>query len=422
MIGDARRRKVISAVNEEASAEIRYGTMVKVGTGVNGALNLTALLAAQVIADTVFTAANATEIFTAVAHGFVTGDGPVQVSNAGGALPAGLTAATDYWIIRVTANTFKLATSLANALAGTNLLITTDGTGVQTISAVTGNAKWFSLAVRNAAALFIAQTHVVSGLSADLVDVMNEESTWYCLQLLYPSSSYVLQAASFAEANGKTLAVSISDNKSIKTVLAGATDVGAALFNLGYKRTMWMYHPDPSQFLDAAWMGRFLQGEPGQINPKWKMLTGVTAVALTTQDKINLASRRGNSYKTSRRRNFTYEGMVPSLVNKFFDTTRNLDWVADNVVDDQIDMFGAAENVPFTREGVQTVEGTLRGTMGKSVRQGVAAALPAPTVTPPIFANITTGDKSDKLLQTMKFGFTLAGGINKVRINGTLTF
>lgn len=87
-----------------------------------------------VFADAVFTAANATEIFTSAAHGLQTGDGPFQVSNAGGALPAGLAAATDYWVIRIDANTFYLATSRALALAGTHLLITSDGTGVQTMS------------------------------------------------------------------------------------------------------------------------------------------------------------------------------------------------------------------------------------------------------------------------------------------------
>lgn len=96
-----------------------------------------AKLESGTIADTVFTAANATEIFTAASHGLQTGDGPIQVSNAGGGLPAGLVAATDYWIIRIDANTFYLATSFANALAGTHLSITTDGTGTQTLADTT---------------------------------------------------------------------------------------------------------------------------------------------------------------------------------------------------------------------------------------------------------------------------------------------
>ncbi len=87
-----------------------------------------------VVADDTFTADNTTEIFTAVAHGLKTGDGPIRVSNSGGALPSGLAAATDYYVIKIDADTFKLATSLANAYSGTNLSITTDGTGTQTLS------------------------------------------------------------------------------------------------------------------------------------------------------------------------------------------------------------------------------------------------------------------------------------------------
>lgn len=110
-----------------------------------------------------FTAANATEIFTKSAHGFLTGL-KVQVSNSGGALPTGLSGATDYFVIYVSANTFKLATSLANAQAGANLLITTDGTGTQTVTptalagasiklqgtledTVTASSAWFDLPI-----------------------------------------------------------------------------------------------------------------------------------------------------------------------------------------------------------------------------------------------------------------------------------
>lgn len=94
-----------------------------------------------------FTADNATETFTKTAHGLETGDGPIRVSNSGGALPSGLSAGTDYWVIKTGANTFKLATSFANAIAGSNLLISTDGTGTQTLSAVGGTTRATDAAV-----------------------------------------------------------------------------------------------------------------------------------------------------------------------------------------------------------------------------------------------------------------------------------
>lgn len=79
-----------------------------------------------------FTAVAATDICTKTAHGMKTGL-KVQVSTSS-ALPGGLSAATDYFVIVLTADTFKLATSLNNANAGTAIDLTTAGTGTQTIT------------------------------------------------------------------------------------------------------------------------------------------------------------------------------------------------------------------------------------------------------------------------------------------------
>jgi hypothetical protein len=49
-------------------------------------------------------------------------------------LPAPLATATDYYVIKITDTTFKLATSYANAIAGTSINITTTGTGTHTLS------------------------------------------------------------------------------------------------------------------------------------------------------------------------------------------------------------------------------------------------------------------------------------------------
>lgn len=84
-------------------------------------------------ADLTFTGAAADDTATSAAHGMTTGDGPFFVSNAGGALPTGLVQLTKYWIIVTTSTKFKFATSRANALAGTAINLTADGTGTQTL-------------------------------------------------------------------------------------------------------------------------------------------------------------------------------------------------------------------------------------------------------------------------------------------------
>lgn len=49
-------------------------------------------------------------------------------------LPAGLATATDYYVIKISDTTFSLATSYANAVAGTEIDITSAGTGTHTVN------------------------------------------------------------------------------------------------------------------------------------------------------------------------------------------------------------------------------------------------------------------------------------------------
>lgn len=49
-------------------------------------------------------------------------------------LPTGLTAGTDYWLVRVSATTALVATSYANAIAGTVIAFTDAGTGTHTLT------------------------------------------------------------------------------------------------------------------------------------------------------------------------------------------------------------------------------------------------------------------------------------------------
>lgn len=73
-----------------------------------------------------------TDICTKASHGYLTGL-KVQVSTSS-ALPTGLSTSTDYFVIKIDANTFYLASSLVLAQAGTQIDITGTGTGTQTIT------------------------------------------------------------------------------------------------------------------------------------------------------------------------------------------------------------------------------------------------------------------------------------------------
>lgn len=73
-----------------------------------------------------------TDELTLTAHAYQTGDGPVRLTTTG-VLPAPLSAAIDYWVIKSGANAIKLATSLVNANADVAINLTDVGSGVHTV-------------------------------------------------------------------------------------------------------------------------------------------------------------------------------------------------------------------------------------------------------------------------------------------------
>jgi hypothetical protein len=82
----------------------------------------------QIASDDMDTVTAGTDTITAASHGLAKGDGPIQLTTTD-TLPAGLTLTTDYWIIYVDADNFKLAASLEDAIEGTAIDITDAGTG-----------------------------------------------------------------------------------------------------------------------------------------------------------------------------------------------------------------------------------------------------------------------------------------------------
>lgn len=71
-------------------------------------------------------------VVTLNSHGMQTGE-PVYLTTTG-ALPTGLSANTLYYVIRIDANTFNLASSIANAIAGTKINTSGTQSGTHTLS------------------------------------------------------------------------------------------------------------------------------------------------------------------------------------------------------------------------------------------------------------------------------------------------
>lgn len=94
--------------------------------------NVTGTGSRTLINSNTFTASSSSGLLLTYTNDF-TNLTKVRFTNSGGALPTGITTNTDYWLIRISATTAKVATSLSNAIAGTAIAYTDAGTGTHTL-------------------------------------------------------------------------------------------------------------------------------------------------------------------------------------------------------------------------------------------------------------------------------------------------
>jgi hypothetical protein len=434
VVGEGFTDAVASYASDAAtSAEEINSGLVTALNAVTGK-NYVAALNPLVVASKVFTAVNATEVFTSTAHGFKNGDGPLQVSNSGGALPAGLAALTDYYVILIDANTFKLATTLANALLGTNLLISTDGTGTQSIAStantvrpfdaftVTGAAagNWFSLELVDATALSSAETHVDPGVAADLDAIQLEQPDWYCLLTNYNSQAYALAAATWAESQTKIYIVDVPETGAIDTAVGSGTDTLTAFHTAAFGRSAGAYHHRPATFLAASWAGRVLPIDPGGDTWALKQLVGVSMPSrLTATNRTNLRARNANFITVAFGKNVLLGGTTAD--GDFIDVTRGLDWLNDDMTKGVGGILIGVDKVPYSDPGVTIVTNEVHASLDRAVRRGILRADPKPVVTAPKVADIGAATRGLRLLPDIKFSAETEGAIHKVAIAGQVS-
>lgn len=138
-------------------------TQLAVGAGIPKRLSIQVPYVNATTAGKTFTVlSQPNDTLTMTAHGQVTGS-KGQCTTTGG-LPTGLSTSTDYFVIVVDANTVKLATSLALAVAGTAVDITGAGTGTQTFTPTTSTGNVIKLQASNELLTF-------TGVNSNWVDV-----------------------------------------------------------------------------------------------------------------------------------------------------------------------------------------------------------------------------------------------------------
>ena len=130
----------MSILNGDAGTTAGTGDTVTFHAGANAGQSVTASFGDfETFFDTNTVAASdvttSADTFTITGHGYHTSDSVIY-ANGGGTDATGLTGGTTYFVIKVDANTFKLASSEDNANEGTEITLTGAGNDAQTITRV----------------------------------------------------------------------------------------------------------------------------------------------------------------------------------------------------------------------------------------------------------------------------------------------
>lgn len=305
-----------------------------------------------------------------------------------------------------------------NAAVGKNFTATGSTTLV-----ITGNAAgdWFSVEVADYNNFAIVCDHADPGVATDLAAIALENPAWYCLITLYNSDAYVKAAAAWIESNERIYLPNVNESDAIKIASDGTQGTLDDLKSLGYSRTMGCWHHAPDQMFAAAWAGAVLPLEPGSETWKFKNLSGVEAATLTSTQRLNLVTRRGNSMETVAGVKITFEGTVFNTSIGYLDVRRGIDWLQDDMSKGVFGALAGASKIPYTDAGVAVIEAEVRASLKRAVAKQILAEDPAPTVTAPRVADVASADKTARNLPDVKFSGTLAGAIHKVTISGVVT-
>lgn len=311
--------------------------------------------------------------------------------------------------------------SALNGVSGNNYIAAVVDSGTSDTFTVTADAAggWFSLTVAdaNSGHIILAMNHADPGVATDLAAIQNEDDDWYYVYSVHASKALAGAAAAYIETQKKYLVIDSDDTVIENVAVASSDDTFEDLFDLAYDRTAGWYHRDRSDFLGGALLGRCAPLDPGKVTFHAKTLSGVEAVNRTATQRANIVARNGNSYERIKARNLSYNGK--SFSGEWMDVIRDLDYVEDDIGSSIFAVIAGNDKIPFTNEGIALIENALRGALSRAESAGIFA--PGWAIEVPDVGDVSTENKTARILPDVKFSATLAGAIHKVNVIGVVS-
>ena len=251
--------------------------------------------------------------------------------------------------------------------------------------------------------------------------MLADTDAWYSLTLASQDNAVIRHAALWVESNRRLLVQHTNDSD----VLANNSgNLAETLRALSLSRTLLLHHPTATEYAGAAWAGKKLAANPDTDSTTWgyATLAGVTAQQYSDMQQGALDANDVGYYGAFKGNNITHPPKTMS--GQYPDVIVLQDWVAarseERVLALLIRESNANRKLPYDDTGIARIGNEVRGVLlqGENVKHFVRGRT---RVTVPRLADIPLDQRQQRRV-TITFEAELAGGIERVTVNGALVF
>lgn len=275
--------------------------------------------------------------------------------------------------------------------------------------------------------LYIGRRAVAETAADAIAAIAAENDGWYGFSDVAHAETDMLAYAAWAEGNTKLYLTSISAADAIGTATG---DTATALKTGNYFRTSWWYHTDVDQFPEVAIASKSFTKLPGGETWANQQLAGVANTPLTETQFTNAKAKNGNTFEPFRNLSLTQNGKVSG--GEWIDVIRFRDWLTEEIRTEVMNAF-IDNRIPYTDKGIAVIHQRMIKALDLGVRRGGIApealdpdngnrVIPSYTTSVPALAQISSSDRSARILRDVTFVARLAGAIHAVEIRGELTY
>lgn len=269
-----------------------------------------------------------------------------------------------------------------------------------------------------------SNTTVNHSIVTDIQQAQLQNDTWYGTAICSNTDGDLEQVGAYTETQFKIFG-GVTNTAAVAT--SSTTDVASIMGSKSYKRTFLVFTNEPTEGKEAAWLGGQLPSTPGSSNWAYKKMAGCTPDQLSTSQQqaligipeTGISGKNVNIYQIVGGAPITQMGWM--IGGQFIDVTVGVDWLKSTIQTNIFQLLATQPKIPYTDIGVASIIQQVRAAIDQGILNELIDGTSPITITAQAVATVAATQRQQRVSPTINFSCRLAGALNAVVVNGTLT-